>query len=568
MRFAGIFFVAAFLFFLASLAGVGYFFYYGGNSVSVDQIAIDMQGPTTIAGGDTVPLSLTITNKNPVAIENAKIEIVFPEGTRSATDVRSAYPRYVEDIGTLASGASVTRSIKAVLFGGAGQSLSLPVALSYGTSGSNAVFVKKSSYALTISSTPLSLSVDTLTETVSGKPLQFLLSVRSNATAPIADVVLTGAFPFGFSVVSSSLPLQGSSFSLGTLQPGTAKTVTLVGTLAGQDKEKRVFHFTVGTAKSAQDQALAVAYMTQEATVAITAPFINANISINGDTKENIVLTPGSNQNVTVSYANTLATNITNAVVAIAVSGSAVDYESISAQSGFYRSSDHTIIFSRDTDSALAMLAPGAHGIGAFTFSTLPAGTVGSSPAVTFTISVSGTRVGQTNVPEQVSSFVTKTARVSTVVDLAAFSLHSSGSLKTSGPIPPRADVPTTYTIVWNVQNRGIAVAGGTVSATLPGYVSYTGTTAGTGSFSYNSESRTVTWNTGELAQNASAQGAFQVSLVPSTSQRGSAPELVKGASFSGYDRFAGVQVSATADAVTTETRRDPGYVSANGIVQ
>ena len=568
IRLAGIFFVAAFLFFLVSLAGVGYFFYYGGNSVSVDQVVIDMQGPTMIAGGDTAPLSLTITNKNPVAIEHATIEIDFPDGTRSATDVRSAYPRYTEEIGTLASGASVTRSIKAVMFGGAGQSLSLPISLSYSTSGSNAVFVKKSSYALTISSTPLSISVDTRTETVSGKPLTFLLSVRSNATAPISDVVLTGAFPFGFSVTSSSLPLHGSSVSLGTLQPGAVKSVTLTGTLTGQDKEKRVFRFTVGTAKSEQDQSLAVTYMTQEATVAITAPFINASISINGDTRENVVVSPGSTQNVSVSYVNTLLTNVTNATVAITVSGSAIDYESISAQSGFYRSSDHTIVFSRDTDSALATLAPGASGIGAFTFSTLPAGALGSSPTITFTISVSGTRVGQTNVPEQVSAFVTKTARVATVVNLSAFALHSSGSLKTSGPIPPRADTPTTYTIVWNVQNRGSAVAGGTVSATLPGYVSYTGTTAGIGSFSYNSESRTVTWSAGELAQNASAQGAFQVALTPSTSQRGSAPELVKGASFSGYDRFAGVPVTATADPVTTETTRDPGYVSANGIVQ
>lgn len=568
VRFAGIFFVAAFLFFLVSLAGVGYFFYYGGNSVSVDQITIDLQGPTTIAGGDTAPLSLTITNKNPVAIENATIEISFPDGTRNAMDVRSAYPRYVEDIGTLASGATLTRSIKAVLFGGAGQILSLPISLSYSTSGSNAVFVKKSSYALTISSTPLSVSVDALTETVSGKPLRFLLSVRSNATTPISDVILTGAFPFGFSVASSSLPLHGSSFSLGTLQPGTAKTVMLIGTLTGQDKEKRVFRFTVGTAKSEQDQSLAVTYMTQEATVAITAPFINASISVNGDTRENVVVSPGSNQNVSISYVNTLSTNITNATVAITISGSAVDYESISAQSGFYRSADHTIVFSRDTDSSLATLAPGASGIGAFTFSTVPVGALGSSPTITFTISVSGTRVGQTNVPEQVSAFVIKTARVATVVDLSAFSLYSSGSLKTSGPIPPRANTPTTYSIVWNVQNKGSAVAGGTVSATLPGYVSYTGTTAGAGSFLYNSESRTVTWSTGELAQNASAQGAFQVALTPSTSQRGSAPELVKEVSFSGYDRFAGVSVTATADAVTTETIRDPGYVSASGIVQ
>ncbi len=568
VHFASIFFIASLIFFLISLASVGYFFYYGGNSVSVDKVTIDIQGPTTITGGDIAPLLLTITNKNSVAIENAAIEIDFPSSTRSATDVLSAYPRYVENIGTIASGATVTRSVKAVMFGGEGQSLSLPISLSYSASGSNAVFVKKSSYILAISSTPLSLSVDSLTETVSGKPLTFTVSVRSNATTPLSNVVLTGAFPFGFSVTSSSIPFSNSGFFIGTMLPGANKTITVTGVLTGQDKEQRVFRFTVGTAKTAQDHSLGVAYVTQEAPVTITAPFINTSIAINGDTRDTAVISPGSTQNVTISYANTLTTSITNATVEIMISGSAVDYNSISAQSGFYRSSDRTIVFSRDTDPALGTLAPGATGIGAFTFSTLPLGAVTSAPTITFSISVSGTRVGQTNVPEQVSASATKTAKVATTVALGATSLHSSGPLGTSGPIPPRADTPTTYNIVWNVQNKGSAVAGGSVSATLPGYVSYTGATAGTGSFSYNSASRTVSWTVGDIAQNSSAQGVFQVSLTPSTSQKGSAPTLTGGVSFSGYDRFAGVTVTATADPATTETRGDPGYVATNAIVQ
>lgn len=568
VRLASAFFIVAFLFFIVSLGVAGYFFYYGGNAVSVDKITVDIQGPTTIAGGDIVPFSLVITNKNSVAIENAAIEIGFPNGTRNANDVLVAYPRYTENLGLLASGATVTRSIKVILFGGAGQSIALPVSFSYGTTGSSATFVKKSSYTLAISSTPLSVSVDTLAETVSGKPLTLALTVRSNATVPLSNVVLTGLFPFGFTVASSSLPLHTSSFLLGTLPPGAIKTLTLTGTLTGQDKEQRVFHFTIGTANTADDQILAVTYMTQDASVTIAAPFLTTTLALNGDTRTDTVATPGSYQSVTVSYANTLATSVTNAMVAIAVSGSAVDYESIRAERGFYRSTDRTIVFSRDTDPALASLSPGASGIGAFTFSTLPARSLAPAPTITFTISVSGTRVGQSNVPEQVSASATKTVKVATEVALSAFSLHTSGPLGESGPVPPRAGQATTYTIIWNAQNEGSAVAGGLVSATLPIYVSYTGTTAGAGSFSYDTGSRTVSWHTGDLAQGASAQGAFQVSLVPSTSQKGTTPALTGHVSFSGYDRFASVQIKAVADQTTTETPRDPGYVGANATVQ
>ncbi|MFA6408105.1 MAG: hypothetical protein WCW36_01335, partial [Candidatus Paceibacterota bacterium] len=560
VRLASIFFGFAVVFFLVTLAVAGYFFYFGSNSVSVDKVTIDIQGPTTIAGGDTVPFSITITNKNPVALENATIEITFPEGTRSSSDVQIAYPRYVENIGPLASGAVVTRSVKAVVFGGAGQTITLPVSFSYGTASSNAVFYKKSSYALAISSTPLSVSVDGLTETVSGAPLTFNMTVRSNSNVPLDNVVLTASMPFGFSVTSSSLPISNSTFSLGTLAPGESKQVALSGTLTGQDSEQRTFHFTVGTAKSAQDQTLAVTYMTQDANVMITAPFIMTSLVLNGKTSDPVVLTPGHEQSATLNYINTLSTMITDVSVTISIAGSAVNYNSIRTTSGFYNSANHTIVFSKDTDPALASLAPGASGIGTFSFSTLPVGT--QSPTVMFSISALGTRVGQANVPEKVTTSAVSVAKVATVVTLQASSSHKSG------PVPPVANQATDYAITWSAKNGGSAVAGGTVMATLPSYVSYVGATSGAGTFSYNSVSHTLTWTTGDLVQGGRAEGTFRVSLVPSTSQRGGTVSLTSTASFSGHDRFSGVQISATADPVTTETQRDPGYVPTDAIVQ
>lgn len=569
VRFAGIFLIVAVLFFLVSLGTTIYVFYMGGNSVSVNKIVLGVQGPTTVAAGNPVQLLLTVTNENPVAVQNATIEIDFPNGTREATNTLQAYPRYTENLGTLASGATITRSISAAMFGGAGQTLIAPVSFSYSIPGSNAVFVKKSSYALTISTTPLSLSVNAPIETVSGIPFTLTFTVSSNATVPLNGVILTGAFPFGFTVASSSLPMSNSSFFLGTLLPGAQSTVTLTGILSGQQNEQPVFHFTVGTAQTAQDQTIAVAYMTQDVAIAIKAPFISTTLAINGDTSSNVVVTSGTSQNVTLSYTNTLSTDVTNATVSIAISGAAVDYNSIQTTSGFYQSANHTIIFSQDTDPALATLASGASGLGSFTFLTLPANALTSvSPQITFTISVSGTRVGQANVPEQVTDSMTQTATIETSVVLSASSLHASGPLSNNGPIPPRAGQATTYTIVWSALNEGSPIAGASVSAVLPNYVSYTGQTAGAGSFSYDEASRTVSWDAGSIPQGGNVQGAFQVSFIPSSSQQGNAPQIVGAASFSGYDRFAGVQISATANPVTTETKGDPGYVSSFGTVQ
>jgi hypothetical protein len=411
------------------------------------------------------------------------------------------------------------------------------------------------------------VSVNTLPEVASGSPFSFTIIVHSSATVPLNNVVLAAAFPLGFSVASSSLPLNNSSFLLGTLLPNASKTITLTGTLPGQNEEQLDFRFTIGTAATAQDQTLAVTYMTQDALVTIASPFITTTVALNGDTSANAVLTPGNNQNVTVSYSNTLSSSVENATISVAISGSAVDYNSIKTTSGFYRSIDHTVVFSRDTDPTLATLAPGASGIGTFTFAVLAPTLLPPSPAVTFTVSASGTPAGGTSVIEVMNASATKIAKVLTTVILSSSALHSSGPLGNSGPIPPRANQATTYTIVWGVRNEGSAVAGGVVSALLPSYVSYTGITDGSG-FSYDQGSRTVSWNVGDLGQDASAHADFQVSFIPSTSQSGTSPQLVGSASFSGYDRFAGAQVSAAAIPVTTETTGDPGYVSTNAIVQ
>jgi len=562
IRIAGIFLGISILFFLGALGTVAYFFYSGSNSISPNKITVSVLGPTTIAGGDTIPLSLTITNRNPTAIKNVVLEIDFPKGTRSGINMLRAYPRYIKNIGQIASGGVVTQSVKAVVFGGAGQTITLPISLSYTTTGSSATFIKKTSYSFSVSSTPLSVSVDTLSEAVSNKPVTFVITVRSNATVPVDNIILKTAFPFGFRETSSSLPLRNSNFFIGTLDPGASKKVTLTGTLAGQDKEQRVFHFTVGTAKSSQDHSLAVTYMTQTATVLITAPFITTKLSLNGDTLSNPVINPGSNQKATLSYTNTLPTTVTNALITVTLSGSAIDYNSVKTKNGFYNSVNHTILFSKDTDSSLESLAPNASGKDTFTFSTLPAGIF--APKVVLAVSVSGIRVGQSNVPENVTSTKVIQAKVSTKVIFIANSAYSSGD----GPMPPLVGKTTIYTIVWNVHNLGNAVAGGTVTATLPSYIFYTSNTFGNGNFTYDAVSHTVTWNTGNIIQGANTKGVFQISLTPSISQKGNPITLTGKPTFSGYDRFAGIQISANGSKVTTNIGGTIGATSENGIVQ
>ena len=566
VRLALVFFIGAGAFFLFAGAIAAFFFLTGANSVSTTNIAITIQGPTTIAGGDTVPLALVVTNHNPTPIKNAILEVDFPPGTRSSANVLNDYPRYQENIGTLSPGASISRSVSAVLFGSAGDQISLPVSLSFSTGGSNATFVKQSTYALSITSAPLSLSLAALSQAVSGQPFSLLVTVRNNATTPINNVVLAAQYPSGFTFGTASMPNIGTNFLLGTLAPGATQTVKINGVLSGTANDQKAFHFSIGTAASAGSPAATITYMTQETNVTLTPPFLAVLLSLNGDQSDSPVLAPGTEVVANISYTNTLTAPVNNASIAVAVAGSGIDLSSIVATRGFYDSAHQTVDFNNTTDPSLASLAPGATGIGSFSFKTTSGG---RNPTISFTISVNGTRLDESNVPQSVNASATKTALVQAAPTFSVGISHTSAIFPNSGPIPPVANQTTTYTVSWSVVNTGNDLAGGTVTATLPSYVTYKNLTQpANGSITYDDPSRTVTWNVGDLSAGASTKAAFQISFTPSTSQRGTAPQLVSSATFTAHDRFAGTTITSTSNPLTTETPGDPGYTASKADVQ
>jgi hypothetical protein len=567
VRYAYRFFTAAIIFFILAFATSVFVFYTGSNTVSVDNVALTIQGPTTVKGGDTVPLSITITNKNPTALENAVLEITFPEGTRSGTDIGTTLSRVNMPLGTLLPGATIEKSVSAALFGGEGFRSDIQIAVSFGTSRSNAIFVKRSTYPIVISTVPLSVSVDSVSETVSGKPFTIKATVRSNATETLSGVVLSVQYPSGYVLSDSSITPIGANFSVGSLKAGESKTITLTGILNGQNSESRVLHFTVGTSKAANDPSLGIAYMTQDATIAITAPFLATTITVNGSSANNLAVSPGSQVSVSVAWANALAVPIQNAEVQVALSGAAFDPLSVQSQRGFYRSADRTVIFSQDTDRSLVHIAPGASGLGSFNFTTL--GIVPRNAATTLTVSIAGERVGQSGIPEQVTATISKVIKLVGAVALTTTTLHSSGPIGNSGAIPPIADRPTSYSVTWSVVNTGNDLASALITATLPTYVAFSGATVPTGELlNYDNASHLMSWQIGEMPAGSHREASFQVILTPSTSQRGTVPSLTSTPSFSAYDRYAQVQVTSRGDAATTETPHDPGYTPSQAVVQ
>jgi hypothetical protein len=174
-------------------------------------------------------------------------------------------------------------------------------------------------------------------------------------------------------------------------------------------------------------------------------------------------------------------------------------------------------------------------------------------------------------VPEKIASAASLNVQLASAASITAQTFHFSGPFTNMGPMPPRAETATTYTVMWTVKNASNALANTVVSATLPPYINFMSAVSGEG-VTYDAASRTVRWPIGELKAGvgytaSSRQAAFQVTLIPSSSQVGQAPQLTGVTTLSGQDRFAQVNVTSQSPAPTTKITGESGFTSGMDIV-
>lgn len=565
------FLIGAVLFFVVAGAVALGFLYFGTRSVSVENVDVYVSaGTSSIASGDTVELTITIENRNPAPISDTTLTVDFPEGTRTSEESGELLPRYTDTVGTVLSGEKVTRTVRAVVSGEANAKIELPVSFTYKTEGSNALFEVRESELLTITSSPVSVSVSALSETASGQPLTFSVRVRANGTEPVENVSLLVEYPFGFSLTEANpKPTTGSLFTLGTINPGETKTITLSGTLTAEQGDERVFKFSAGTQKGTT-QALAVRYTTQETKITVTRPFLSVGIALNREEGDPVIIRSGGSIDGVATWVNTLPTTVTDGVVSIALSGTALDATGVRASTGYYRSTDKTIVFNRDTTNSLKSLGPQDSGTGSFSIGTKSGASLEAltNPTVVLTVSISGKRIGESGVLENVTSTLTKTVKVATDLSLSTRAVRTIGPFTNTGVWPPKVDQETTYTIMMTAKNTVNAVAGAKAGMVLPQNVRFTGSVSPSdGSLIYNSSTREVIWTVGDMGTASQKQMAFQVALLPSYSEKGTSPVLVGEQSIVGTDRFIQAQVKMTHPSVNARTTSDPAYISSYGVV-
>ena len=543
----------------AVLAGA--FWYFGQDNISGQNININISGPATIGGGETMSLQIGVTNQNTVAVDSAVLVVKYPAGARSVTEpFKNLYEERIT-VGTMNPGEAKNIPIQVAIYGKENESQQIDATLEYKITGSDGTFYKVSEpLRFQITSSPITMQVSSVRKVSAGQDVEVTLTVKSNSSKVQNDVIVSAVYPNGFSYKTSDPePIYNqNTWKIDELKSEQSVKIKIKGTINGLVNEGFGINFAAGISET--DNQFIVGSLLAEARTefVIESPFIDVGIIIDDDADGMAILEQGRSAPVEITIKNTLDETVYDMVVEVVPSGNALSESSISGGNGFYDSNKGTIRWEGSNDSSFEQVSPGST-------RTLNFALTGDSKrgpsSFDITVNVYARRVAEQGAQEQLIGSVKASAKYASQAVVTSQVSHMSG------PIPPKVGQATTYLVSLLVEAGANDMTNTIVETSLPTHMTWLNDPVGSGSVDYNPVTKDIRWDLGNIEGNGKRELLFSVSILPSSSQVGITPLLINGISLQATDRFTGATLTADSDLRYIELPPESGYAAGNGLV-
>lgn len=565
---------ASVIFFALALLVAVIVWYRGINIISGDNVKVEAFMPLSVPGGDTFESKFIVTNNNKVSLENVTLYLEYGDGFY-ATEGGATLPRVTKNLGTILPGQTVTEIVNSLLYGEENSEKRVFATIEYKLTGSSAVLKKTTDGGVKILSSPVNLKLEMLKEANSGQEIEITVTLASNNKVPLEKLLAEVSYPAGF-VFKNADPApayNNNVWSIPKLSNDGQKIIKIKGIVTGQDEEEKFVKVSLGAESAKDERVLGVVYNSVADTFIIKSPFIGMEVLVNGQSSSEYILSPGKGAQVRIAWKNNNPTKIYDAVFEVLIKGEALNRNSVSTSGGgFYRSVDDTIMWSKNGTPELAELEPGAKGTVTFNFSPVKLGVdvdrMIKNPEITLEIHARAKRTSEVNVPEEISSFALQKVKVETDLRLSSRGLYFSGPFKNTGPLPPKVEKETTYTVVWTIRNASNSVSNASVKTILPVYVKWKNVVSPQGeNVAYDERNSEIAWSVGRIPAGGTREVAFQVSFLPSVSQAGLYVDLTKESVITATDDFTKTAVGDREVPIRTILTSDPKFVQEQGAV-
>lgn len=141
----------------------------------------------------------------------------------------------------------------------------------------------------------------------------------------------------------------------------------------------------------------------------------------------------------------------------------------------------------------------------------------------------------------------------------AAYYYSSQGDQLGAGPLPPSIGLPTSYWVVWDLENYGNDLTGVTMSAIIPANVVWLDNkNLLSGNLQYLEAERKVIWNIGRINKEGGGNKArFEIAIIPEDKDFGKVLNLSTDVNLALKDEFCDQVINKRLNNITTELQLD-----------
>lgn len=560
------FIIAPLAIFLIASGLAVYKLFFAGSIVSPKNISIDIDIPTTVRPGGEVSASLVIRNNNKVDLTDVKLIVTLPPSSLSADGTGERIDRVTRELGQIEAGASVREKVDFLLFGEDDEDLELLFTLEYNTKNSDIRLENKEARVVRIGTSSVIMRVSPSVRSVqSGDEFEITIEVMSNSNSSIKDLVVEAVYPGGFMFLSSNpSPISGDSiWSIGDLEARESKSITLKGFIEGLDKESKSFAFNTGV--RGKDNKIGRLYASSREPISLILPPISLTSTINKSSAQVVNVSPGESVSIKIDWNNTLSNYLHDLSIEAGINESYIEPQKIRAFDGFYRSATQEVVWNQATNDLFQRVSGGARGTVRFEFDLKGLDKLSglSNMEIPLKIRAYASEPQSSNPERELKNEITRIIKLTTSLNITQTLYHKSGKFDNYGPVPPRAEDETSYTVVWRANNSGSDAKNVTVRAALPAYVKFVAAEEGA-AISYQPLTNEIVWSIGDLGVSSVSTGrnataSFQVEMLPSRSQIGTSPTIIRDATIEGRDAFTGSSIRGISKEITTADLAEEG---------
>jgi hypothetical protein len=543
---------------------------------SLENVKINIRIPSSVSSGEEVIVKIDYINDNRVVLRDAYLTIDYPSGTFSVDGTELNQER--KSLGSIAKKSQGAEEFKIRLVGEKGDSKSITAKLDFIPQNFSSRLEESTTSRVEINSVLVSINVEGPEKSIAGQEANYLIEYENKTEESIYNLKLELTYDKDFKFKSAEPVPQKETNNLwqvDVLKAGEKRSINLIGNLSGKEGESKSLKVVIGKIESEQ----LIQYSQLEYLTLISPSPLLLSLVLQG-VGEDCKIDPGQLLEYRVDFKNNTDVPLRELILKTYFKDSIFNLRGVQLMGiGFFDSRENTITWSGADVPALKLLEPNQSGTVYFSISIKKPVPMNNYNDKNVTAEVS-VEIGTKTVPAKFAVSELKisndlSCKVNSEINLKAkvYYYEPSVGIINSGPMPPRVDALTNFTVHWQITNGSNDLENIIIRSVLPQGVYWSDlyiNKVPNSQVYYNERTNDIVWKFDEKIPAGvgfilpAYELVFQIGIRPSTNQIGTMPILTNEAYFEAKDSFTGILFTDYTNSVNTSTpddSRDPGGV-------